>query len=290
MLDQKMLKDSPNVTFSQELADGHTPSDWLDGTTKDLFGQAPALASLSPRQAQEMGLLTSGTYGHTGSTSSKSASLQSSLVSKLQASLQDSGSTLYRMTWKPWIMPSGRSLFRLRASALRTSETERTGWPTPAGRDCKGGYKGGRIRNGKWSTDTLDVTAQLAGWPTQQAIDAQGKARAPRLKKDSQRDPMAGGQLQSRHERCSVSAEQQSTLFGDAGANGHPTDGFWRDADWLFCRDGKWRPVKSGLEPLADGIPARMVRLRGYGNAINPQQAAVFIDAVSCYLQSVTNR
>lgn len=193
MLDQKMLKDSPNVTFSQELADGHTPSDWLDGTTKDLFGQAPALASLSPRQAQEMGLLTSGTYGHTGSTSSKSASLQSSLVSKLQASLQDSGSTLYRMTWKPWIMPSGRSLFRLRASALRTSETERTGWPTPAGRDCKGGYKGGRIRNGKWSTDTLDVTAQLAGWPTQQAIDAQGKARAPRLKKDSQRDPMAGG-------------------------------------------------------------------------------------------------
>lgn len=34
-------------------------------------------------------------------------------------------------------------------------------WPTPTTRDHKGGYEGGRIRNGKISTDTLDVTAQL---------------------------------------------------------------------------------------------------------------------------------
>lgn len=27
-------------------------------------------------------------------------------------------------------------------------------------------YQGGRIRNGKLSTDRLDVAAQLAGWPT----------------------------------------------------------------------------------------------------------------------------
>ncbi|EAT9984044.1 DNA cytosine methyltransferase, partial [Salmonella enterica] len=25
-----------------------------------------------------------------------------------------------------------------------------------------------------------------------------------------------------------------------------PVNGYWRDADWLFCRDGKWRPVKPG--------------------------------------------
>ena len=35
-------------------------------------------------------------------------------------------------------------------------------WPTVSTRDHKGGYIGGRIRNGKLSTDTLDVTAQLA--------------------------------------------------------------------------------------------------------------------------------
>jgi hypothetical protein len=36
------------------------------------------------------------------------------------------------------------------------------GWPTSSARDAKGGYEGGRIRNGTISTDTLDVTAQLA--------------------------------------------------------------------------------------------------------------------------------
>ena len=58
-----------------------------------------------------------------------------------------------------------------------------------------------------------------------------------------------------------------------------PLHGFWRDADWLLCTDGKWRPVEPGTFPLAHGIPARMVRLRGYGNAINPHQAAEFIRA-----------
>ena len=33
-------------------------------------------------------------------------------------------------------------------------------WPTPSTRDHKGGYIGGRIRNGKVSWDTLDVAVQ----------------------------------------------------------------------------------------------------------------------------------
>ena len=51
----------------------------------------------------------------------------------------------------------------------------------------------------------------------------------------------------------------------------------WRDADWLFCRDGKWRPVEPSTLPLAHGYPARMGRLRAYGNAIVPEVAATFI-------------
>jgi hypothetical protein len=47
-----------------------------------------------------------------------------------------------------------------------TAEAALAGWATPAVTDHKGGYLGGRIRNGKLSTDRLDVTAQLAGWPT----------------------------------------------------------------------------------------------------------------------------
>lgn len=56
-----------------------------------------------------------------------------------------------------------------------------------------------------------------------------------------------------------------------------PTNGFWRNADWLACRDGRWRPVESGTFPLADGASSRVGRLRAYGNAISPEVAQVFI-------------
>lgn len=71
------------------------------------------------------------------------------------------------------------------------------------------------------------------------------------------------------------------TQFDPAGRLERPgsTDGFWRDVDWLFCRDGKWRPVEPGTSPLVDGAPARVGRLRGYGNAINAEQARAFIEA-----------
>jgi len=72
---------------------------------------------------------------------------------------------------------------------------------------------------------------------------------------------------------------------GNDGAVGDPgpTNGYWRDSDWLLCRDAKWRPVEPGTFPLAHGAPARVGRLRAYGNAINAQAAAEFIRAaMSC--------
>jgi len=94
--------------------------------------------------------------------------------------------------------------------------------------------------------------------------------------------------------------EEQAGSVGESGASDRPgpTNGHWRDADWLGCRDGKWRPVKPGTFPLVNGAPARVgsggnpgleevestkearvMRLKGYGNAIVAQQAQVFISA-----------
>ena len=58
-----------------------------------------------------------------------------------------------------------------------------------------------------------------------------------------------------------------------------PSNGYWRDADWLYSRDGKWRPVRPGSFPLAHAAPARMGRLRAYGNGLDLAQAVGFIRA-----------
>lgn len=58
-----------------------------------------------------------------------------------------------------------------------------------------------------------------------------------------------------------------------------PTNGYWRNADWLRCRDERWRPVEPGTCPLAHGATARVGRLRAYGNAICAPLAAEFVSA-----------
>jgi DNA (cytosine-5)-methyltransferase 1 len=65
------------------------------------------------------------------------------------------------------------------------------------------------------------------------------------------------------------------------------TDGFWSAADWIPCRDSKARPVEPGTFPLVDRAPARVGRLRAYGNAIVPQVAAEVLIATS---ELVANR
>lgn len=68
-----------------------------------------------------------------------------------------------------------------------------------------------------------------------------------------------------------------------------PTNGFWRNSDWLFCRDERWRPVEPGTFPLVDGSAFRMDSgspyagksrqgiLKGYGNAVDAQATIDFI-------------
>jgi DNA (cytosine-5)-methyltransferase 1 len=57
----------------------------------------------------------------------------------------------------------------------------------------------------------------------------------------------------------------------------------WDDHETAYFAGGEARRIQRGTLPLADGVPSRVVKLRGYGNAIVPQVAAQFITA---YLQS----
>jgi DNA (cytosine-5)-methyltransferase 1 len=87
------------------------------------------------------------------------------------------------------------------------------------------------------------------------------------------------GQQQGRS--STEAARYGNTTDADGGASRpNATNGFWRDIDWLGCRDGKWRPVEPGTFPLAHGAAARVVRLRAYGNAINAQAAQIFVECV----------
>jgi DNA (cytosine-5)-methyltransferase 1 len=87
----------------------------------------------------------------------------------------------------------------------------------------------------------------------------------------------SGGRERERHQPAHGIA-LQAGADTDTGAG--PTNGFWKNPDWLGCTDGKWRPVESGSFPLAHGIAGRVGRLRGYGNAICAPLAASFIQSV----------
>ena len=57
------------------------------------------------------------------------------------------------------------------------------------------------------------------------------------------------------------------------------TSGFWSQAEWIPCIDGKSRPTKPGLFPLAHGVTNRVGKLRGYGNALCAEVAKGFVEA-----------
>ena len=170
-----------NVTSSPELAVGAWPSDSPAGLMNDLCGPDHAPANLSAQRAQEQGLLTSGIYGPTSTTSSASADLQQSLASRLQAQLASAGSTLYALTWKERATPSGRPICALRASVRRTSDSGSTGWPTPTTRDWKDGAQCDNVP----TNALLGRSVWLAGWSTPSATEYAGNPEASIARKQA---------------------------------------------------------------------------------------------------------
>jgi hypothetical protein len=102
----------------------------------------------------------------------------------LVARLAGRGSTLFALTWKPWVTPLGRPFCLLRASGLPTCDTGSTSWPTTTVQDATGSRRHGYMNDGKpraaenqqrdeltgYPGTTLTDAALLASWPTPNAL------------------------------------------------------------------------------------------------------------------------
>lgn len=242
---QAISRGTPNAISLQASAFGVMRYVNQDGRIVDLFGQVVAHANPSASQATAKEQTTSAICGQSGLNSLSSADLTLSLGNKLKARLNTDGSILFKMTWKEKVTALGLPVSLLRASVRRISDTDCTSWRSPQRSDGEGGGDGNTTRDsGQIQVEGRGLSGELAdtvesGWS----------------------GISGGGETQ----------EQRITQCG--------TSGFWRPADWIDCKDGKTRPVEPSTFPLAYGAPARVGRLRAYGNAIVPQAAQAFIEA-----------
>jgi hypothetical protein len=85
--------------------------------------------------------------------------LSERLGQNLMQRLDVNGSPEYVLIWRRLVTESGHVIYRLRASARRTSDNACIGWPTPCSQD---GPKGGPGQG----VDRLPGAARLAGWST----------------------------------------------------------------------------------------------------------------------------
>jgi len=158
----------------------------------------------------------------------------------------------------------------------------RHGWLDGVFGDLEGaGYACGAAVLGAHSVGAPHIRQRLYwladanGWDA--SAERQQRSGEQRLLKAS---GVAGG-LGHADER----GRQQGDAISTSGATTAGIAGPWSDYTILTLRDGSRRraPVEPAFQPLATRLPARVVRLRGYGNAINPQDGAAFVMA---YLES----
>lgn len=165
-LDRLILKDLVSVTSSLVLECGATPFVKQDGPMTFQYGPEVAPASPSVPPANEKDSTMTGTYGLGCSNSLTSGDLTRCLANKLLQKTRSVGSTLFRLTWKERHTPWGRLIPALRASVLRTSDKDSTGWPTPQTHDER---KRGNTMADHHHFHDLPNAAEMASWPTPMA-------------------------------------------------------------------------------------------------------------------------
>ena len=302
----------PRPTSSPESADGLTPSNSPNGRKKKKSGRARAPASPSASPAIGPGQAMLDTYGPPGSASSVTVALNMCLASRLEARFSTAGSTMYRQTWRLRTTPSGLPYWEHTASVPRTSDKGPGSWPTPVAREDNKSPTAHlamkkRMGGNRTAITSLQVMAK-AGWVSPQAMGREARQCAtPAARHGSAIEP-AGGRLgyasiqsQGRHGKQPSSGPQvppggPGNGMGNPnparpqGRSDHPGEHphqwpAWASSTYIQCADGKARVVEPSIQPLAHGVPGRVGRLRGYGNAIVPQVAAAFIEESLIALQ-----
>lgn len=231
------------------------PLERLDGQTILPFGQALVPAKVSVQAGKGAASQISVTYGPHGSGSSASHILSQSLANRLRVKTDLLGSTLFRLTWKERVTPSGRRIPALRASGRRRN----------------------RLYFVADATDTRSLRSAHRRIHPEASRSRPRHVEPERFRTTGSMGDAGTSRLENR-EPSDVSGtrrEQEGRTVTEAGQ----TSGFWRDCEWLWCRDEKYRPVEPGTFPLAHGAINRVGRLRGYGNALCAEQAKGFIEA-----------
>nr|WP_314430014.1 DNA cytosine methyltransferase [uncultured Brevundimonas sp.] len=102
-------------------------------------------------------------------------------------------------------------------------------------------------------------------------------------------------QRQSEHGTALLGRSGPSLHLAHTDSDGRAEGSRWRSIrakpdpeygggpDWVFCRDGLWRPVEPGLSPLADADSCNVGLLHGFGVAIDVE---TFTNLIGAYMDA----
>ena len=215
------------------------------------------------------------TCSHTSSNSLSSASLTLSLVNKLKQRLGTGGSMIYKATME--------------------AEGYAVGHAVLGAHSVNAAHKRQRVF---WVADSISARHE------RRLSRGQNKKRNSKsLQTDSglgytQHDGHFASEESGSNETSIFDSEKESNSASEFKRTSTPTSisSITSGVDWLYCKDGKYRPTKPCIEPLVTGLArgvvyrggpidpnatsyARATRLKGYGNAINADVAREFISA-----------
>lgn len=288
---QLIAKCRPHVVMGEQVA-GKAGYDWFDGVASDLEGEGyssravdiPACAVNAPHIRQRLYWVAVGNPDRSelqtrdilrgGAEARPECSAQSSLQhgtvgnSNALRELQSQGAVSQQ---RGWIGDTSRSDMvnssRIGWREWRAEHEVRSGWTTVASTSS-----GDMVDTN--SSGQREYGRPIPILQEQPGVECSGRDAFDMADPDqSQRGWWA--EYGERFAYGEAAGREQD----DGDASGCGKASFWDDAEWATGSDGKARRLKPGVRLLVNGVPNRVGRLRGYGNAIVPPLAAEVIKA-----------